>query len=552
MSRRAFSAAFVERAKGVVAGLRRFFARIGVRLLAFNLLIVFVPAVGFLSLETFEARLLVWQERSMVQQGRLLAAALAGRPELDVAEAERLLRNMERHFDARLRVIDPRFQVVADSARVGAAASEPAESGGVTTPRGYGEEGVTLPASPTDLRDRPLYRLGNFLYRLYARVFLPADETKPGKSLEGDPIEISTSEVQLALSGGYGSATRLSGNKRSLTLQSALPITGEGKVIGAVLVTKSTGQILATLYELRLETFEVVVWSLIAAVALSLFLGGTIVRPITKLVAESKALLDRRGRLRGSFAASGRRDEVGDLSRALAELTRRLEGHLRFIESFAADVSHELKNPLASIRSAGEMLEDIDDPAERLRFIQRINQDVRRLERLITGVREVSRLDADLEALPVERVKLASLVENTVANRSQAHPEIELTLEFEPELTVKASPDRLHQVLENLLDNAISFSPPGGHVDLRLYRSGSTVVLEIEDQGPGIPPEHLERIFERFFSWRPGQSDAAAHTGLGLAIVKAIVEGYGGEITARPAQGGGALFEVRLPSASAG
>lgn len=529
---------------------RRLFARIGFRLLAFNLLIVFVPAVGFLSLETFEARLLVWQERSMVQQGRLLAAALAGRPELDVAAAETVLRNMERHFDARLRVIDPGYRVVADSARVGVAANDPAESAGTATPRGYGEEGTPLP-SPSDLRDRPLYRLGNFLYRLYARVFLPADENKPGKSLEGDPVEISTSEVQLALSGGYGSATRLSGNKRSLTLQSALPIEGEGKVIGAVLVTKSTGQILATLYELRLETFEVVVWSLIAAVALSLFLGATIVRPITKLVAESKVLLDRRGRLRGSFAASGRRDEVGDLSRALAELTRRLEGHLRFIESFAADVSHELKNPLASIRSASEMLEDIDDPVERLRFIQRINQDVRRLERLITGVREVSRLDADLEALPVERVKLTPLVENTVANRSQAHPEIELTLASEPDLTVKASPDRLHQVLENLLDNAISFSPPGGRVDLRLFQSGSTVVLEIEDQGPGIPPEHLERIFERFFSWRPGQSNAAAHTGLGLAIVKAIVEGYGGEITARPAKDGGALFEVRLPAASA-
>jgi len=529
----------------------RFFSRIGVRLLAFNLLIVFVPAVGFLSLQTFESTLLVWQERAMVQQGRLLAAALAERPVLDVAAAEGILRHMERHFDARLRVIDPSYAVVADSARSGQEASQQesaAEPGSPSYHRGEEGAGGAMP-SPTALRERPLYRLGNFLYRLYARFFLPA-ETKPGQGYEGDPPNISTPEVQLALSGGYGSATRLSGNRRSLTLQSALPIKSQAKVIGAVLVTKSTGQILATLYELRLETFEVVVWSLIAALALSFFLGATIVRPITQLVGESRGLLDRRGRLRGRFAASQRRDEVGDLSRALAELTRRLEGHLRFIESFAADVSHELKNPLASIRSAGEMLEDIEDPAERSRFIGRINQDVRRLERLITGVREVSRLDADLDALPVEDVLLAPLLEGVALGKKANSDQVELELqvdEKDKDLKVRASADRLQQVLENLLDNAISFSPQGGKIRLELHRRQGDAVIEIEDQGPGIPPEHLERIFERFFTYRPGQSNASHHTGLGLAIVKAIVEGYGGTIEARPKQEGGAVFEVRLP-----
>lgn len=519
----------------------RFVSRIGVRLLAFNLLIAFVPAVGFLSLETFESTLLLWQERAMVQQGRLLAAALAERPELDVAAAEILLRNMGRHFDARLRVIDTTYAVVADSART--AGEEAARAGGL-------EEGGPL-ASPTALRDRPLYRLGNFLYRLYARFFLQPD-AKLGKSVEGDPPRIATPEVQLALGGAYGSATRLSGNQRSLTLQSALPIQSGGRVIGAVLVTKSTGQILATLYELRLETFEVVVWSLLAAVGLSLFLGGTLVRPITRLVAESKALLDRRGRLRGRFSASRRRDEVGDLSRALAELTRRLEGHLRFIESFAADVSHELKNPLASIRGASELLEEVEDPADRRRFLGRIKEDVARLERLITGVREVSRLDADLEALPVEKVKLAPLVEAVAAAAAARgrlrKPGLAVGAELlDRELEVQASADRLQQVLENLLDNALSFSPADGRITLRLRRAGREALLEIEDQGPGIPPEHREKVFDRFFSYRPGQSDASSHTGLGLAIVKAIVEGYGGRIEARAAPSGGALFEVRLP-----
>ena len=531
----------------------RFLSRIGVRLLAFNLLIVFVPAVGFLSLETFEATLLVWQERSMVQQGRLLAAALAQRPTLDVAAADALLRNMGRHFDARLRVIDPAYAVVADSARAGGPAigegPQAADSDGHVGAGIPGEYGGGAVPSPTALRDRPLYRLGNFLYRLYARFFLTPDP-KLGRSDEGDPLRIATPEVQQALAGTYGSATRLSGSQRSLTLESALPISSGGQVIGAVLVTKSTGQILATLYELRLETFEVVVWSLLAAVALSLFLGGTIARPLTRLVAESKALLDRRGRLRGRFAASRRRDEVGDLSRALAELTRRLEGHLRFIESFAADVSHELKNPLASIGSASEMLEEIEDPEDRRRFVGRIREDVRRLERLITGVREISRLDADLEALPAENVKLAPLLEGIALAAAGRRPPLALELAIEdPALQVKASADRLQQVLENLLDNAASFSPPGAPVTLRLKRAGRTAVIEVEDRGPGIPPEHLERIFERFFSYRPGQQNAAVHTGLGLAIVKAIAEGYGGRIEARNAPAGGAVFEVQLPLA---
>lgn len=539
--------------------LPRFFSRIGVRLLAFNLLIVFVPAVGFLSLETFESTLLLWQERAMVQQGRLLAAALAERPGLDVAAAETILKHMERHFDARLRVIDPGCNVVADSARAGGRdAAEPEAPPELSYDRaaspGTGGEperiGIAAApeASPT-VRDRPLYRVGNFVYRVYAHFFIPP-ETRLGRSVEGDPARITTPEVQLALAGSYGSATRISGSQRSVTLQSALPIESGGKVIGAVLVTKSTGQILGTLYELRLETFQVVVWSLLAAVALSLFLGGTIVRPIGKLVGEAKLLLDRRGRLRGRFSADARRDEVGDLSRALAELTRRLEGHLRFIESFAADVSHELKNPLASIRSASDLLEEIEDPDDRRRFIGRIQDDVRRLERLIGGVREISRLDADLEALPAENVKLAPLFEGIAQAAAARRPPLEVGLEIEdPGLTVNAAADRLQQVLENLLDNAASFSPAGEKVAIRLARVGREAQIEVRDRGPGIPPEHLERIFERFFSYRPGQSDAASHTGLGLAIVKAIVEGYGGRIEAGNEPSGGARFAVRLPLA---
>jgi two-component system sensor histidine kinase ChvG len=562
----------------------RWTSRIWIRLLAFNLLLVFLPVIGVLTLKSYEDNLLVWQERSMVQQGRLLAAALAATSSaegpLDAALAERILVSMERHFDARLRVVDPSFAVVADSARLTGATADGAT---VDAPTGdgegrYAEAGAARSVDP-DLRENPVYRLGTFLYQAYAKVFLPPDPVFT-RSQEPESGRLEAPEVALALHGGYGSATRLSETKRSLTLTSALPVRhGNGPVLGAVVVTKSTFQILSTLYQLRIETFQVVLWSIGAAILLSLFLAATIARPIGKLVHEAAALLDRRGRLRGRFAASSRRDEVGDLSRALAELTRRLEGHLRFIESFAADVSHELRNPLASIRNAGELLLDLEmaavqpapeqvpgeypnslnltDAEARLRFLRMIQEDVARLERLISGIREVSRLDADLEALPVERVPLAALLGRCIEDQRRLRAEPALRLTPPPqEVHVPANADRLLQVLHNLLDNARSFAPPGTAIELTLGvdTASREAVVQVADQGAGIPPEHLERIFERFFSYRPDESRSvsATHTGLGLAIAKAIVEGYGGTIQARNRPGGGAVFEIRLPLAGAG
>ncbi|MEM7350029.1 MAG: ATP-binding protein [Acidobacteriota bacterium] len=516
----------------MMRSLFRLLSRISIRLLAFNLLLVFLPVFGILSLQTYEDQLLAQQERSMVQQGRLLAAALGERGPVEAEDALYILVNLRQRLEARLRVVDRDSTLLADSSRLGPRLA-PGEAG--------------QPAEP-ETRRNWIYRLGSLLYRGFERVFLPPVPPLRDSEFYASAERLEGQEIRDALAGRYGRATRISPEGRSLTLYSAIPIRSDGEVVGAVLVSKSTFQILTALYDLRLSTFQVVLGSVAAAVVLSLLVSTTIARPLRQLRKESQALLDRRGRLKGSFKGSRRLDEIGDLSRALAELTRRLEGHIRFIESFASDVSHEFKNPLASIRNATELLEDIEDPAERQRFIGMAQRDIARLEHLLSGVRDITRIDAESDDQPVERIDLSTLLTGLI-ERYQTQPQrathCQLSLP-QGQLAVAADPERLSRVFENLLDNAISFSPPEGEILVELASRDDEAIVAIRDHGPGIPQEHLERIFSRFFSYRRNGS-AEGHTGLGLAIVKAIVEGYGGKVRAMNHPEGGAIFETALP-----
>lgn len=509
--------------------------RISIRLLAFNLLLVFLPAGGMLILDTYERHLLEAQERTMAQEGRLLAAALEARDRLEAEDARRILTQLDRRHLARLRVVDADGTILVDSAALG-----PQREPGQDTAYGFED-------SP---RDTPLYRLFSEPIRLFRSVRPSGDRLAPPVEAAGIPDPT----VADALAGRYGATTRIgaSDGARLVVLHIAIPVRVEDRVAGAVVVSQSTSRVLAALYAVRLDVAGVFLVSLGAAVVLTLLSAFTIVRPLGRLRRRAGEILDRRGRLRGGFEASLRRDEIGDLERALAGLTQRLSAHLKATEHLTADLTHEFRNPLASIRAATEVALDEPDRAERQHLLESVARDVSRLERLLSGAREVSQIDARLEAEDRENVALGPILEGLAEGFRLQQPDDgpDIVLEFSDreDLVVHAAADRLSQVFENLIANAVGFSPPGETVTVSARRTGAQCVVEVLDRGPGIPPEHLDRVFQRFFSFRADTERNGPHMGLGLAIVKAIVEGYGGSVTAGHRDGGGARFTVALPA----
>jgi two-component system sensor histidine kinase ChvG len=510
---------------------------IGLRLLAFNLLVVFVPVAGVLYLDVYETRLRQTQEASLAQQARVLAAALGENAPLDGASIAQMFSRFEHRSDARFRVYDGSGRLLADSARQpgGPAAEEKTR---------YGDTG------DADVRGRWLYQTGAWLAgaRAWALSLVRAHRESRSATQE-KPGEIP-SEVTAALAGRYGAATRLSAGQRSVTFFSALPVRHGGAVTGAVVASQSTLRILQDLYAIRLRIFQIVLGSLVAAAVLTALAAATIVRPLARLRRQASILAERRGRVHSTvFPGASRRDEIGALARALGELTRRTNDHIDLLQSFSADISHELKNPLASIRTAAEMMAEADSAEERGRFRDLMVKDVARLERLVSGLRDVARVEGQIEADLTEAIDPRQLLDELVARANATggrNPRVDLVV-APGGARVIASRERLAQVFDNVLENAASFSPPDAPVVVSISSTDRWVVVTVDDSGPGIPDAHLARVFTRFFSYRPGDS-RREHVGLGLAIARQIVESYGGAISATNRPGGGARFEVTLPN----
>lgn len=515
----------------------RFLLRLPFRLLAFNLLLVFFPIAGVLFLGQYEDRLETGQIRDLSHQARLVAAAISRGGTLDADAFEDVIRRA-RIDDVRMRLIDSTGRVVADSQEI-------------VTPAPH--------RPPRTDRHNVLYRIGAFVIRPIVRWLRP-----PEQPLEidfyADARRLSGNEIAAVLRGrevfdkkitADRSTPRLAQSQRSVTHYSMVPVVVAGWTVGAVVASRSTYTILQDLYVIRLRVMRIFLASVAVGILVSILFSATIVRPIRQLRVDARAVLDRRNRIQRHFKGSKRADEIGELSRALERIMRRLDMHVAFVERFAADVVHELKNPLASIRNANEMLAEVADPSDRRRFVRVIEQEVARMERLLSGVREISVIDARVMREDVHRVDVGALLTMIVDGfrvRERDRVRFDLDLASGP-LAVPASEDRLTQVFENILDNAASFSPSGGTVAVRAYMESGTVVTRIADEGPGIPETNLARIFDRFFTHRPeGARNPGGHTGLGLAIVQTIVQAWGGTVTAENGTRG-AVFTVRLPSA---
>lgn len=369
-------------------------------------------------------------------------------------------------------------------------------------------------------------------------------------------------EVAMALAGQKASVVRV--NDRGEAIVSvAVPVQRFRAVRGALLLSTQGGDIDNMVEAERLAIVKLFLIAAGVMVVLSVLLAGTIAGPVRRLADAAEHV---RHRIRSRVEIPDftlRRDEIGHLSGALRDMTSALYSRIEGIESFAADVAHELKNPLTSLRSAVETLPLARAEESRNRLLSVIEHDVRRLDRLISDISDASRLDAELQRQDAARVDLARLLTTVVgvANEVQsANVTIKLSIESDTphrQLAVTGHDSRLGQVVDNLIANARSFSPPGGTVRVVCRRVRDQVEIVVEDEGPGIRPDQLERIFERFYTDRPEQG-FGQNSGLGLSISKQIVEAHGGRIWAEnraPAQAEGrtgatgARFVVRLPAA---
>lgn len=303
----------------------------------------------------------------------------------------------------------------------------------------------------------------------------------------------------------------------------------------------------------RLNLFLILAAVLIVSILLSRFLARTIANPLRRLAHAAHRV--RRGSAREVDVPTlpRRTDEIGQLARALHDMTQSLRQRIDATDAFAADVTHELKNPLASLRSAVDTLERVEDPALRRQLLDIVRQDVRRLDRLVVEVAEASRLDAELSRARFEPIDVGKMIEALVPvweERAADRAEIAFARPRAGTAIMMGDDSRLARMLDNLVDNAISFSPPGGLVEISACGLGEEVVIEVQDEGPGVPVEAREAIFNRFHSIRP-EEDFGRHSGLGLAIAKAIVEGHDGRIEIEDRQDGrtGARFVLRFSGA---
>lgn len=334
-------------------------------------------------------------------------------------------------------------------------------------------------------------------------------------------------------------------------VSAAAPIDSAGRAV--LLLTINAREVRRVVRAERLTLAIILAVTILLSWLLSRFLARTIALPLRRLALAAHRVRLGRAREVDVPRLPNRRDEIGLLARALHDMTQTLRKRIDATEAFAADVTHELKNPLASLRSAVDSLERVADPQLQRQLLDIVRHDVNRLDRLVVDIAETSRVDAELSRASFEPVDLGAVCEAMLPGweaRAGVQARVAFARPKAGSAMVMGDEGRLARLIDNLVDNAISFSPEGGLVTLRVVRQDERVLVTVEDEGPGVPPDRREAIFARFHSVRD-EADFGRHSGLGLAIARSIAEGHGGTIQVgeRPDERGGAWFQLALPVA---
>lgn len=359
-------------------------------------------------------------------------------------------------------------------------------------------------------------------------------------------------ELVLARAQGLSQVTLRSAPDDTPVINAAAPVGLNGATL---LTTRNAVDIIASVREARASVMTIIAVALMVSIILSLYLASTIIQPLRRLVRAT--VLVRTGREREVEVPrmQERGDEIGLLARAVSDMTAALRHRIDAVESFAADVAHEIKNPLASLRSATESLPKVKDPDLHAQLLDIAAHDVQRIDRLVSEISEASRVDAEISRARFDRVDMAALVANIVAARENrggnANCQIVLQHHGAPCMVMGVAL-QLERIAENLLDNAVSFSPDGGKVEVAITRTAEgRVVTSVCDEGPGIPQDKREKVFRRFHSDRPEGEDFGNHSGLGLNIARTIAEAHDGTlfVADKPDSESGACLVLDLPAA---
>ncbi len=548
---RSRSAAQSERPRSspLARRLRFFTSSLTRRILAINLLVLVVPIGGFFFLEQYQQSLIDQKIEGLRVQGEVFAGAIGASAvvntpgvgqRLEPARSGELLRRLTAPTSTRARLFSSDGDLLSDTRDLKA-------------PRGL----VRVEALPPPQEERPFFALVSDLFEAVVNWLPGRTELPPYREL---PLQsaVNYEEVEGALF-GQGMAAVRDDTTGGMVISVAVPVQRYKQVLGALMLSTDSSEIEAGLRAVRISILRVFAVALGVTILLSLYLAGTIGRPLRRLAAAAERVQRAHGR-QAEFPDLNRGDEIGDLSRDLRGMTTALWDRMDAIERFAADVAHEIKNPLTSLRSAVETVARVTDPGQQRRLMTIILEDVQRLDRLISDISEASRIDAELSRLAPEPVDLrqllSALVEIEQATASEDAPRLKLEMPMAMDLTVPGLEGRLGQVFRNIIGNALSFSPAGTTITCHVWRQDQVVRVAVEDEGPGIHPNKLDSVFDRFYSDRPeGQAGGfGKHSGLGLSISRQIVEAIGGRIWAENRQDMsgrvlGARFMIELPAA---
>lgn len=541
-----------------------FFSSLSRRIVILNLVALAALVAGIMYLNTFRAGLIDVRVQSLRVQGEIISAAIAASAtaDSDVIEVnpDRLLDLYMGEFSSPFSFFDPTLEFPINPERV-APLLRNIVAPTRTRARIYDRDGMMILdsnnifASGELLETRtsapPPTGTGFFLFDIWNWVarFLPGG-TYP--SYQDYPAQegLRYPEVASALNGSPADIVRVDA-RGQLVVSVAVPVQRQRSIVGVLLLSTSPGDIDAIVIQERWSILRIAFVAALVTGSLSALMAGTIAGPMRRLSAAAE-------RVQTSMTAreeipdyTDRSDEIGHLSGSLRAMTNALYNRIDAIERFAADVAHELKNPLTSLRSAVETLPLAKKDADRERLIEIIQHDVRRLDRLISDISNASRIDAELARENTETVDLAGLAEAITSIQADLAAAHGVSVVFTPAKgktrpLVLGHDNRLAQIFTNLIDNAVSFSPQGGVVEVTVEVEGEYVVARVTDEGPGIADP--EKVFQRFYTDRPEGESFGDHSGLGLSISRQIAQAHKGRLEAgNRGDRNGARFTLTLP-----